>query len=140
MIATIEFDVIDLLAASTQFTFGSDPVTSEVVDGTASALTTDFPATIVPMVGPTAAGVSVSGTVKTATGRPIPNTVIYLADEFGARQRAITNPFGYYRFDDVEAGRTYVIGAKHRTVQFVRPSFVISVADSVEDADFVGLE
>ncbi|HQX55000.1 MAG TPA: CARDB domain-containing protein [Pyrinomonadaceae bacterium] len=138
-IAKIEFDVISA-NATTMISFGDDPVAGEIVNGGAFALASTFSDATITMLGPTAAGVSVAGTVKTAGGRPIGNTVIFLADDLGVKRRAITNPFGQYRFDDVEAGRSYVIGAKHKTFHFANASYVITVTDAIGNADFVAQE
>ena len=95
---------------------------------------------MITILGPTAASVSVSGRVVTAGGRPIANAVIFLSDDSGVKRRAITNGFGRYQFDGVESGRSYVINARHKTFQFVRPSYVVQVDDAVENADFTSSE
>jgi len=104
------------------------------------ALTSTYNDTVITILGPTSASVSVSGRAVTAGGRPIANAVIFLSDDSGVKRRAITNGFGRYQFDGVEAGRSYVIAAKHKTFQFARPSFVLQVDDAVENADFAALE
>lgn len=58
---------------------------------------------------PTSANVAVSGSVKTANGSGIRNAVVTLTDLNGNVRRAQTGSFGYYKFDNVEAGQTYVI-------------------------------
>lgn len=139
VIAKIEFDVISA-NGTTLLSFGGDPVANEVVNGDALALTSTSNDTVITILGPTAASVSVSGRVVTAGGRPIANTVIFLSDDSGVKRRAITNGFGRYQFDGVESGRSYVISARHKTFQFVRPSYVVQVDDAVENADFTALE
>ena len=139
MIAKIEFDVISA-NGTTLLSFGGDPVANEVVNGDALALTSTSNDTVITILGPTAASVSVSGRVVTAGGRPIANAVIFLSDDSGVKRRAITNGFGRYQFDGVESGRSYVINARHKTFQFVRPSYVVQVDDAVENADFTSSE
>ena len=55
----------------------------------------------------------------------------------GESHVAITNPFGYYRFDDVEVGGTYLIEASSKRFEFVPRS--ISVLDELTDVDIVAL-
>jgi len=139
LIAKIEFDVVSA-NGTTLLSFGGDPVANEIVNGDALALTATNNDTVITILGPTSAAVTVSGTVLTGGGRPIANAVIFLSDESGVKRRAITNGFGRYQFEGVESGRSYVIGAKHKTFQFVRPSYMLQVDDAVENADFTALE
>jgi hypothetical protein len=59
--------------------------------------------------GPTAAGVSISGRVLTDDGRGLTNATVVLTDMQGQSQTARTGAFGYYTFDELTAGQTYVI-------------------------------
>ena len=139
LIAKIEFDVVSANGTTT-ITFGGDPVANEIVNGDALALTSTSNDTVITILGPTAAAVTVSGRAVTAGGRPIANAAIFLSDESGVKRRAITNGFGRYQFVGIESGRSYVIGAKHKTFQFIRPNYLIQVDDAVENADFTALE
>ena len=86
---------------------------------------------------PTAANVSVSGRVKTADGRGIPNAMLTLTAPDGTGQINRTGPFGYYRFDDVTAGETYILSIATKRFTFANPTVVISVTDELTDIDFV---
>ena len=66
---------------------------------------------------PSAANVSVSGRV-TANGTGISRANVTLTDAQGTSRRAITNAFGYYRFDEVGVGQTYVIEAASKKYTF----------------------
>jgi hypothetical protein len=88
-------------------------------------------------LAPTAATVSISGQVTTATGRGIRNVSITLTDSNGNQREAQTTSFGYYRFDDVAAGETVTITAKARRFRFNQSSIVRTTNDSVADADFI---
>ncbi|MGD9590116.1 MAG: carboxypeptidase regulatory-like domain-containing protein [Pyrinomonadaceae bacterium] len=67
---------------------------------------------------PTAADTMVTGRVLTQTGHPISRARVYLTDEQGILRTTLSNPFGYYRFFDVPAGGTYVIGATSKRFTF----------------------
>jgi CSLREA domain-containing protein len=88
-------------------------------------------------LAPTAASVSVSGRVTTASGRGIRNVQITLIDSNGNQQTARSTTFGYYRFDDVTAGETVTLSIKARQFSFSQSTIVRTTNDSVNDADFV---
>ncbi|MBP6212249.1 MAG: hypothetical protein KA447_04340 [Pyrinomonadaceae bacterium] len=88
-------------------------------------------------LSPTAANVSVGGRVITAAGNGIGKTVVTLTDQSGNARIVLTNAFGYYRFENVEAGQTYIIAAQSKRFQFTNPTQIISVKSDVTDADFV---
>lgn len=87
------------------------------------------------ITAPTAAGVTVGGRVLTSNGRGLRNAIVTLTDTAGVTRRAVTSSFGYYRFEDVEAGQTYVIAVRSKRYQFTPR--VISVTDELTDVDFV---
>jgi uncharacterized repeat protein (TIGR01451 family) len=89
------------------------------------------------VLGPTAAGVSISGKVTNNQGRGIRNVLITMIDSAGREQTAQTTAFGYYHFDNVAAGETVTITAKARRFRFVQPSIVRTTNESIADADFV---
>ena len=77
---------------------------------------------------PTAAGVSVSGRVVVGSGAGVSNAVVTLTDSSGITRTARTSSFGYYRFDDVEGGQTYVI-----SIQSKRYSFTPQIVNVIEE-------
>ncbi len=85
---------------------------------------------------PLAAGVSISGRVMTANGRGIRNVWITLTDSSGNVRTAVTSSFGYFSFDDVSAGETYIISAFAKRYRFNQPTRVLSVNDGLADVDF----
>ncbi|MGH9949215.1 MAG: LamG domain-containing protein, partial [Pyrinomonadaceae bacterium] len=87
-------------------------------------------------LGPTAASVSVSGRVNTAAGRGISKAIVLLEDSNGNARSALTSTFGYYRFENVEAGETYILNVRSKRYQFADPTRVISVFDNLTDVDF----
>jgi hypothetical protein len=86
---------------------------------------------------PTAASVSVSGQVLTADGAGIRNAMVTITSANGSTKMAISSTFGYYRFDDVTTGETYVISVSTKRFTFNRPSNIIAVLDNVVGVDFV---
>ncbi|MBK9437976.1 MAG: carboxypeptidase regulatory-like domain-containing protein [Chloracidobacterium sp.] len=88
---------------------------------------------------PTAAHTSVSGRVVTANGNGIRNVWVSLSDPERPVRRSLTGPFGYYRFDDIEAGRTYSISVASKSFQFANGTQIVSVNDEIYDLDFIAL-
>jgi hypothetical protein len=86
----------------------------------------------------TAAGVEVSGRVTTPDGRGLRNAVVSITDESGNVRIVTTGSFGNYRFDNVEAGHTYVVKVDSRRYRFA--ARVLQVTDTVAEFDLVGLE
>lgn len=79
-----------------------------------------------PQFGPTAATVSLGGRALAADGRPIALARITLVNANGAARVAISNGFGYFRVDSVEAGQTYLLSATHRQFHFLTQAVVIN--------------
>ncbi len=68
---------------------------------------------------PTSAGVSVSGRLITSDGLGVGNTAVFLSDMSGVRLRTISTSLGYYRFDDIAAGQTYLIEVPAKQLTFL---------------------
>ena len=84
----------------------------------------------------TAAGVSVSGRVLTsADGRGLRNAMVTLTDQSGHIRTALTGRSGYYHFEDVEAGQTYVVAVRSRRFTFTPQA--LQVNDNLTGVDFV---
>jgi Concanavalin A-like lectin/glucanases superfamily/Cohesin domain/Carboxypeptidase regulatory-like domain/Dockerin type I domain len=88
------------------------------------------------VLGPTSAGVAVTGRVLSSTGRGIYGARVLLIDPNGNPRRALTNPFGYYRFENLPVGETYVLTVQSKRFTFSVPSRVISLEDYMPDVDF----
>jgi hypothetical protein len=85
----------------------------------------------------TAAMVSVAGRVVTPDGRAIRGVRVTLDDGTGHPMSMITNAFGYYRFDEVQSGGTYLLNATSRVYTFTPR--VVTVNDSLTDVDLTAL-
>ncbi len=83
---------------------------------------------------PTAASVLISGRVTTANGRGIGKARVSLTDSIGETRTAFTNSFGYFRFETVTAGETYILDARHKRYTFAPQ--VISAAEDLSGANF----
>jgi len=86
---------------------------------------------------PTAATTSISGRVTTAAGHGIRNANISLTGTDGVMRRTVTSSFGYFRFDDIQAGENYVISIASKRYVFAQPTRVIAVNDELVEVDFV---
>jgi len=87
---------------------------------------------------PLAADATIGGRVMTPNGRGIRNVFVTLqGGDLVEPMRAITNGFGYYSFEGLEAGQTYILTVDTKRHAFNTPSRVISLNDSISDIDFV---
>ena len=88
--------------------------------------------------GPTRTGVTVSGRVLTPDGRGLRNAKVVLTDSFGIARTVTTSSFGYYQFDGIEAGESYVIGVASKIYRF--QAQLVQVNDTLTDVNFIGQE
>lgn len=83
---------------------------------------------------PTAASISIGGRVVNPQGIGVSGAQVTMVDQNGAIQLSRTSQFGYYRFDSVAAGQTYVVSVASKRYSF--PVQVVTATDNVEDLDF----
>jgi hypothetical protein len=88
-----------------------------------------------PQAVPTAANVTVSGRVLTASGSGIRNAVVTLIDTRGVVRSVSTSSFGYYHFEDVRAGGSYVIGVASKRFRFSPQA--VNLTDNLTDLNLV---
>jgi hypothetical protein len=81
------------------------------------------------LLAPTAAGVTVSGRVVRSSGTGILNAIVKITDSNGISHFARTNSFGYFNFDDVTAGQTYIVTVQAKVYSFAPQT--LSVSDSI---------
>jgi hypothetical protein len=87
---------------------------------------------------PTAAQASISGRVVTADGMGIRNARLTITGNGLPEARTVTTgSFGYYSFDGLTVGETYVVTVNSQRYTFTVPSRVYSLVDNIVDADFV---
>ncbi|HEX8197160.1 MAG TPA: carboxypeptidase-like regulatory domain-containing protein [Pyrinomonadaceae bacterium] len=82
----------------------------------------------------TVASVTVSGRVIQAK-RGITQARVYLTNQTGETRTALTNSFGYYRFEDVRAGETYTVNVHSKRYRF-SPQ-IVSVNGEMSAVDFI---
>jgi hypothetical protein len=83
----------------------------------------------------TAAQVSLAGRVFDRRGRGIAKATISLVSPDGTTRTVLTNSFGYYRFENANAGATYSITATSRRYTFA--PMVVGPVDDLDGLDFV---
>ncbi len=91
-------------------------------------------------LAPTAAGVSIGGRVMTFGGQGIQNARVTLTYPDGETQTSLTGSFGYYRFNHIPVGETYVLTVVSRRFGFTNPTQILTVSDELDNLDFVAME
>lgn len=87
---------------------------------------------------PSAAYASVAGRALTADGRGIYGASLTLTEIGTGETRTVrTNPFGYYRFDEVEVGLFYVLTISHKRHAFFANTTSFTLVDELTSLDFV---
>ncbi|HMJ09610.1 MAG TPA: Calx-beta domain-containing protein [Pyrinomonadaceae bacterium] len=89
-------------------------------------------------VAPTAASAALGGRVISSDGRGIANAVVELAGGLHTSKRVTTGAFGYYRFEGLRAGETYVLTVTCKRFQFPIPTRTVNLFDDLVDVDFIG--
>lgn len=82
----------------------------------------------------TAASVNIGGRVLNGSGVPVAKATVTLTESGGTVRTAITNGFGYYRFEEVGVGQTVILNVSSKSHQYA--ARVLSVTDDVADFDF----
>lgn len=122
---------------SAQGTVSGTNFSQIVTDDTATGTADDI--TFTPLgFAPSSAEVSISGRVTTSDWRSIGKAVVQITGTDGTTSSALTNAFGYYRFDGVTVGDTYVIEARHKSYQF--ETRIVTVADEITGFDLTAID
>jgi hypothetical protein len=82
----------------------------------------------------TAANVYVSGRVYDSTGSGLRNAVVRLMDLNGSSRTVRTGSFGYYRFEGLAGGQTYVFIVSGKCCPFTPQ--IVTVLDNLDDISF----
>ncbi len=108
-------------------------------DGTGSSGTFVIDNFQVQAMAPSAAGAIINGRITDSRGRGLHRVVVMMTGS-GIEEPiyATTSAFGYYRFEDVPAGNTYILTASSIRYTFEQPTIVINVNGDLDGADFVG--
>ncbi len=89
------------------------------------------------MVPASAAPGIISGRIATATGYGISGSMITLTDTNGGSRQVRTGSFGYFSFDGLEVGRTYILTVGHKRYTFAQPTQIITLNDEAVNVEFV---
>ncbi|MBC7797122.1 MAG: carboxypeptidase regulatory-like domain-containing protein, partial [Pyrinomonadaceae bacterium] len=89
---------------------------------------------------PTAASAILGGRVFTAQGRPIKNVRVALTGgNLSETRYANSNAFGFYRFENLPTGNSYVISARGKRFTFSEPTQIVNLTEDQNAVDFIGL-
>lgn len=91
------------------------------------------------ILGPSAANASISGRVLMSTGRGVFGARLSVADANGNVKTSLSNPFGYYRFEDMTVGQTYIMSVHSKRYEFVENTRVLTLNDDLTGIDFVAV-
>lgn len=88
-------------------------------------------------LAPTAADVSVSGRILSATGRGIRNVRVTMTDANGTTRTTSSSTFGYYKFQGITAGQTVILTVSAKRFEFSQPVQVVMLNDNLNGIDFI---
>ena len=91
--------------------------------------------TLGPQLAPTAANVFISGRVLTAKNTGVARATVQLTDGDGNTRIARTNAFGFYRFDNLEIGKSYTASVTAKQITFAPQ--LISPMENLSEVNFV---
>lgn len=91
------------------------------------------------LLSTTAAAVSVGGRVTKNNGAGIASARVTLTAADGTTRIVQTNPSGFYRFNEVAAGATYIVSAESKRFRFGVPTRAVAVNENIGDVNFTAL-
>ena len=90
-----------------------------------------------PTFVPTAAKVSISGRVTDDSGNGLPRSTLTIINTHTSETRtAVSNSFGYFRFDDLEVGNIYMVTVQNKKYSFETETRTFVLNDAMENMDF----
>ena len=138
-IVTITFNVApNAMGGLTPLTFGDVPTFREVSDVNAGVLQSNFTDGEINILAPTSSSVTIGGKVSATNGNPVARAQVSITLPNGERRTTLTSPFGFYRFNDIAVGKSYVVSVQHKKYQF-SPQ-IINVFEAMENVDFIALQ
>ncbi len=102
-----------------------------------SGLTSLSPFAVVNGFAPSAANAAISGRITTSQGAGIRGVNVSVVNSNGATFSSITGTFGYYRFENMPVGETYILSVRAKRYSFANPTRVINLNDELTSEDFV---
>lgn len=99
-----------------------------------ATVTSLSPFVIAEGLAPTAANVAISGRVFNQIGRPLSRAEVRISDANGNVKIATTNQFGFYGFEEIEAGRNYIVQVTAKGASF--QAQFINANDNIAELNF----
>ncbi len=86
---------------------------------------------------PTSANVSLGGRIMTADGAGIRNVHLMLMGGSLSTPRVTqTGTFGFFRFNDLPAGETYILTINSQRFVFAQPTVIVNLTNDLTDLNF----
>ena len=88
-------------------------------------------------LAPTAASVSISGRILAPNGSGLRNAIVTLNG--GTLTQPLvsrSSSFGYFSFEGITVGQTYIVTVHSKRYGFAQPSFVVTLMDEISDIVF----
>lgn len=83
---------------------------------------------------PEVINVAIAGFVYDTQNKPLARAIVTMIDMNGVERKVYANAEGYYRFETVRAGDTYIFYVKHKRSNF--PLLVVTVVAAMENLNF----
>ena len=133
-IVSVTFDVLQNVAGeTTPVTFTDAIAQGSTSDAEGNLLPTRFVDGVVTLPDAASPAFEVSGSVLTPDGRGLRNAIVTLTDSNGMERYVTTSSFGYYQFDGLASGETYVIAVESKRYTF--ESRVVQMTQNLTDID-----
>ncbi len=85
-------------------------------------------------------GATLSGRIKTQSGRGAERVVVTLTDPQGGIRYTLTNPFGYYRFFGVSTFQTYTVRVNSKRFTFPDSVRMVDFDEFIGNVNFVSTD
>jgi hypothetical protein len=133
-IVSVTFDVAANAAGETTPVTFTDAITQgSTADVEGNLLPTRFVNGVVTLPEAASPVFEISGRVLTPDGRGLRNALVTLTDSSGVERNVTTSSFGYYHFDSLTGGATYMIGVESKRYSF--QSRIVQITENLTDID-----
>lgn len=87
-------------------------------------------------IQPTAATATIEGRVVTSTGSGISKVNVTVTDSEGNVQTVLTGGFGYFTFEGLQTGETYILSVSSKRYQFNPSTRAVTLNEDLRDLEF----